>query len=132
MNASQQPATVAEATSEFLHDFLLAPSRHSPGSPAVIEPAQRGATSVTTYAELRSLVCAYARELDALGLEIGSRVILEAEATADSIALLLACSRAGVRPAPPSACWCGSPSPRRTSRAGSARTATSAPSSATA
>ncbi|MER7109827.1 AMP-binding protein [Streptomyces sp. NPDC000229] len=90
------PGALPSATGEFLHDFLLAPARHNPDSPAVVESGRPGTTTVTTYAHLRSRVALYARELDALELEIGSRVLLEAEVTADSIALLLACSRAGL------------------------------------
>ncbi|WP_329223581.1 AMP-binding protein [Streptomyces sp. NBC_01485] len=81
---------------EFLHDFLLAHARRTPDGPAVVESPEPGRTTVTTYAELDSLAHAYADRLDTLGVEIGSRVILEAEPTAASIAALIACSRAGL------------------------------------
>ncbi|MFE3640632.1 AMP-binding protein [Streptomyces sp. NPDC059169] len=93
---TQPPGAPPSATGEFLHDFLLARVSHSPDSPAIVEPGPPGSATVTTYAGLRDRVTRYAGELDTLELELGSRVLLEAEATADSIALLLACSRAGL------------------------------------
>ncbi|MFI8219867.1 amino acid adenylation domain-containing protein [Streptomyces sp. NPDC085932] len=93
---SRPPAATAAATGEFLHDLLLDPARHAPGRPAVIEPAAPGGTTVTTYAELARAVDAYATALRALEFEPGTRVLLEAEAGAEAIAVLLACSRAGL------------------------------------
>ncbi|GGU69945.1 hypothetical protein GCM10010211_39390 [Streptomyces albospinus] len=97
---SQQQPTPADTAGgvrhDFLHDFLLDPARHSPGAPAVIESPQAGHTAVTTYAELTALVGEYAAGLHALGIEPGARVILEADTTAPAIAMLLACSRAGL------------------------------------
>ncbi|MFC8918079.1 AMP-binding protein [Streptomyces sp. NPDC057116] len=93
---TQPPGAPPSATGEFLHDFLLARVSRSPDSPAVVEPGPPGSATVTTYAGLGDRVARYAGELDALELELGSRVLLEAEATADSVALLLACSRAGL------------------------------------
>ncbi|MFE0644609.1 AMP-binding protein [Streptomyces sp. NPDC058877] len=93
---SQPPAVTAEATGEFLHDLLLAPTRHTADHPAVIEPVAGGPPAVTTYDQLTQVVDDYTRALHALGLEPGSRVVLEAEADAESIAVLLACSRTGL------------------------------------
>ncbi|REK92002.1 AMP-dependent synthetase [Streptomyces inhibens] len=93
---SQQPPAPADSGGEFLHDFLLDSARHTPDAPAVIESAQAGRTTVTTYAELSALVDTYASDLDALGIETGARVILESDTTAPSLAMLLACSRAGL------------------------------------
>ncbi|MHC5699880.1 D-alanine--poly(phosphoribitol) ligase [Streptomyces sp. PKU-MA01144] len=90
---TQPPGAPPSVTGEFLHDFLLA---RVPDSPAVVEPGPPGSAIVTTYDSLRSRAARYAGELQALDLEMGSRVLLEAEATADSIAMLLACSRAGL------------------------------------
>ncbi|WP_236573428.1 AMP-binding protein [Streptomyces sp. GS7] len=97
--SQQQPTPVDTAGGirhDFLHDFLLDPARHSPGDPAVIASPQAGHTAVTTYAELTALVGEYAAELRALGVEPGARVILEADTTAPAVAMLLACSRAGL------------------------------------
>ncbi|MGW5736428.1 MULTISPECIES: AMP-binding protein [Streptomyces] len=93
---SPRPDEIPAATGEFLHDFLLDPGRHDPAHPAVVEPAAGGAAAVTTYADLRSTVDAFAATLRALELEPGSRVLLQAEVSAASIAVLLACSRAGL------------------------------------
>ncbi|MEU2618163.1 AMP-binding protein [Streptomyces sp. NPDC007157] len=93
---SQQPPVRAGSAGEFLHDFLLGPGRHTPDAPAVIESARAGHTTVTTHAELGSLAHTYAAGLNALGIEIGARVILEADTTALSIAMFLACSRTGL------------------------------------
>ncbi|MFH8569992.1 AMP-binding protein [Streptomyces sp. NPDC017993] len=107
---SQQPHNGPDAVGEFLHDLLLDPARHTPGDPAVIEPAQPGhAPAVTTYAELGALVDSYAAALDALAIGVGGRVVLEADTTALSIAMLLACSRAGLTFIPVSP---GTPHPR--------------------
>lgn len=93
---SRSPAATAAATGEFLHHLLLDPARHDPGQPAVIEPAALGGATVTTYAELVRAVDAYATGLRALEFEPGTRVLLEAEAGAQAIAVLLACSHAGL------------------------------------
>ncbi|WP_372503003.1 AMP-binding protein [Streptomyces rhizoryzae] len=97
---SQQPHTFADADAglrqDFLHSFLLDPARHSPGAPAVVESPGAGRTTVTTYAELTALTGEFAAALTALELEPGARVILEADAGAAAIALLLACSQAGL------------------------------------
>lgn len=93
---SQQPPAPAGFAGEFLHDFLLAAARHSPGAPAVIESARSGRTTVTTYGELGALVDGYATGLRCLGMETGARVLLESDTTAHSLAMLLATSRAGL------------------------------------
>ncbi|MEU1916083.1 AMP-binding protein [Streptomyces massasporeus] len=93
---SRPPAVTAAATGEFLHDLLLDPARHDPGHPAVVEPGEHGDATVTTYTELVRAVHSYDAALRDLDLEPGTRVLLEAEACAESIAILLACSRAGL------------------------------------
>lgn len=92
----QQPHTRAAAVGEFLHDVMLDTAQHAPDSPAVVESPEPGRTTVTSYARLRTQVDRYTAALDALGIETGSRVVLESETTALSIAMLLACSRAGL------------------------------------
>ncbi|KUL37865.1 AMP-dependent synthetase [Streptomyces sp. NRRL F-4489] len=97
---SQQPHTSADAAAavrqDFLHSFLLDPARHSPDAPAVVESPGAGRTTVTSYAQLTALTSQFADALTALDLEPGARVILEADAGAEAIALLLACSQAGL------------------------------------
>ncbi|MFE2375739.1 AMP-binding protein [Streptomyces sp. NPDC059398] len=79
-----------------LHSFLLGAVERTPDRPAVIESPRAGTTTVTTYGELGSLVHTYAGALEELGIETGARVVLEAETTALSLAMFLACSRAGL------------------------------------
>ncbi|MGW5115669.1 AMP-binding protein [Streptomyces noursei] len=94
---SQQPhPTAADLRPDFLHSFLLDPARHSPDAPAVVESPEAGRTTVTSYAELRAHTDALAAALGALELEPGARVILEADTSAPALAMLLACSQAGL------------------------------------
>ncbi|WP_343235101.1 AMP-binding protein [Streptomyces sp. SID10853] len=93
---TQQPYPQAPSAGEFLHDFLLGAVALTPDRPAVVESARAGQTTVTTYAELGSLVQTCTGALEQLGIETGARVILESETTALSIAMFLACSRAGL------------------------------------
>ncbi|WP_378730467.1 AMP-binding protein [Nocardia brasiliensis] len=80
----------------FLHDALLAWARRTPDAPAVIESPAAGLLETTTFAEIEALSNSYARQLEALGLEIGARVVLEADAAAHAIAMFLGCSKAGL------------------------------------
>ncbi|WP_328316310.1 AMP-binding protein [Streptomyces sp. NBC_00388] len=105
---------------EFLHDFLLGAVGRTPDRPAVVESARAGQTTVTTYGELGSLVDTCTAALRELGIETGARVILEAETTASSIAMFLACSRAGLTFIPVSP---EMPAPRLLSIIGTARPA---------
>ncbi|WP_405944995.1 AMP-binding protein [Streptomyces sp. NBC_00932] len=93
---TQQPYHQAGDAGEFLHDFLLRAVGTTPDRPAVVESPRPGQTTVTTYGELGSLVHTYTAALEELGIETGARVILEAETTALSVAMFLACSRAGL------------------------------------
>jgi amino acid adenylation domain-containing protein len=79
-----------------LHEFLLAAAASGPDEPAVIEPAADGSLRVVTYGELERQTLAYAVALEGLGLDMGDRVILEADTSASVIALLLACSSLGL------------------------------------
>ncbi|MFD4241810.1 AMP-binding protein [Streptomyces sp. NPDC058525] len=79
---------------EFLHEFLLAAAATFPDRPAVIEPADSG-TLETTYRELATAVDALTEGLAALGVGVGDRVVLEADASAAALAALLACSTLG-------------------------------------
>lgn len=79
---------------EFLHEFLLAAAATFPDRPAVIEPADSG-TLETTHRELATAVRVLADGLAALGVGVGDRVVLEADASAAALAALLACSTLG-------------------------------------
>lgn len=79
---------------EFLHEFLLAAVADFPDRPAVIEPADSG-TRETTYRELATAVAVLTDGLAALGVGVGDRVVLEADASAAALAALLACSTLG-------------------------------------
>ncbi|MCQ4081086.1 AMP-binding protein [Streptomyces sp. RB6PN25] len=68
----------------------------TPDRPAVVESAGIGRVRVTSYRDLRLLVDTYTSHLRDLGIGIGERIILEADVTAQSIAMLLACSAAGL------------------------------------
>ncbi|MGW8952192.1 AMP-binding protein [Streptomyces sp. NPDC055709] len=81
---------------ELLHSFLLSAADTAPDSPAVTEFVANDTVRTTTYGELRDLARTYAADLDALGLDIGDRVILESHTSAHAIALFLACSMAGL------------------------------------
>ncbi|MFE7778867.1 AMP-binding protein [Streptomyces sp. NPDC057445] len=81
---------------ELLHSFLLAAAAVAPDSPAVVEFVANGTTRTVSHHQLRQLAHAYAAGLDSLGLDIGDRVVLESDTSAHAIAMLLACSMAGL------------------------------------
>lgn len=88
-NYAQRPA-------ERIHEFMLAPVAFAPERAAVVESDGVGGLITTTYRELADRVDRYAAALLDLGLDIGDRVILESDTSGHAIALLLACSKAGV------------------------------------
>ncbi|WP_435188213.1 AMP-binding protein [Streptomyces sp. bgisy126] len=94
--STQTAAGPLDTRHELLHSFLLSTAPAAPDSPAVVEFVANGSVRTTRYGELAELVRTYAADLDALGLDIGDRVILESDTSAHSIALLLACSAAGL------------------------------------
>src|ERR1700733_4665001 len=81
---------------ERLDQFLLLGAELTPERPAVVERDRCGSVRVHSYAELGRQVTSYARELDALGLDICDRVILESDTSACAIAMLAACSSLGL------------------------------------
>lgn len=83
-------------TAETMHEFLLAPAKVTPDHPAVIEQDRTGELTVLSYRQLERLVHDYACALDELGLDIGDRVVIEANTSAGSIAMFLACSSLGL------------------------------------
>ncbi|AJP05507.1 AMP-dependent synthetase [Streptomyces cyaneogriseus subsp. noncyanogenus] len=79
-----------------LHEFLLAGASLVPDRTAVLEVAEGGGPQAVGYRELERRVDAFADLLAPLGLDVGDRVMLEADTSAHAIALLLACSRLGL------------------------------------
>ncbi|MGP2436198.1 AMP-binding protein [Streptomyces sp. JW3] len=99
------PAAVtgpAHTPDETLHQFMLAAADRTPQRPAVIEFAGDGDVRTTDYGRLRALTDKYAAVLAELGLDIGDRVVLEADTSAAAIALFLACSSQGLAVIPTS------------------------------
>ncbi|ARQ70775.1 AMP-binding protein [Streptomyces marincola] len=86
----------AHASVDNLRTYLLAAARRAPERPAVIQAAAGGGTETVTYGELERRVDRIAGQLDALGLDVGDRVILESDTSADSVAALLACATVGL------------------------------------
>ncbi|MGA4838247.1 AMP-binding protein [Streptomyces sp. G45] len=86
----------AHASVDNLRTYLLAAARRAPQRPAVIQAAPGGGIETVTYGELERRVDHIAEALDALGLEVGDRVILESDTNADAIATLLACATLGL------------------------------------
>ncbi|GHC84138.1 amino acid adenylation protein [Nocardiopsis terrae] len=81
---------------ETLHGFLLRHVERIPDHPAVVEYLGPGRHSITTYRQLNERMQGYAAHLEELGLDVGDRVILEADTSSESIAMLLACSSLGL------------------------------------
>lgn len=78
-----------------LHEFLLAGARLTPHHPAVVEHSD-GTFGTVSYRQLERRVTKLAARLDALGLDIGDRVILESDTSSWSLTALLACSTLGL------------------------------------
>ncbi|MFC4907597.1 AMP-binding protein [Actinomadura gamaensis] len=94
-HAGTRPAR-AHAAVDNLRSHLLAAARTAPERPAVVQPAPGGGVETVTYGELERRADLLAADLDALGLDVGDRVILEADNGADAVAALLACATVGV------------------------------------
>ncbi|MDT0390845.1 AMP-binding protein [Streptomyces dubilierae] len=93
------PATpapeVTHRPDERFDEFLLAAAATHPGHPAVVEYAD-GAERVTTFRGLRETAERYAAQLDRFGLEIGDRVMIVSDTSAEAVALVLACASRGL------------------------------------
>ncbi|MEV0276739.1 AMP-binding protein [Streptomyces sp. NPDC050610] len=79
-----------------LYRLLMGPVANTPGKPAVVEEDGNGALEEISYCRLDSQVQEYAAVLDGLGLDVGDRVVIEADTSAAAVALLLACSKLGL------------------------------------
>ncbi|WP_221353575.1 AMP-binding protein [Streptomyces beigongshangae] len=86
----------AHASVDNLRTYLLAAAATTPDRPAVVQVAAGGGLETITYGELERRTDRYAAGLDALGLDVGDRVILESDTDADAVALLLACATLGL------------------------------------
>lgn len=78
-----------------LREFILPAGEATPDKPALIEAGEAG-PRVLTFRDLRRRVEEYTRELDALGLDVGDRVILESTTTGEAVAAFLACCALGL------------------------------------
>ena len=79
-----------------LYGLLMEPVAVAPDKPAVVEADDKGVLHETSYRRLDVLTQEYAAVLDGLGLDVGDRVIVEADTSAASVAMLLACSMLGL------------------------------------
>ena len=75
---------------------MLAAARSAPDTTAVLERAPDGGLRAVTYRELDDLVQRYADALEELELDVGERVVLESDTSAEAVAMLLACSLLGL------------------------------------
>lgn len=88
--------TLRPGDPRMLHEFMLAGAHQVPDEPAFLEPAEDGNLRRISYRELERRTHAHAARLAPLGLDVGDRVVLEADTSADAIAMLLACSVLGL------------------------------------
>jgi amino acid adenylation domain-containing protein len=79
-----------------LYRLLMAPVADTPDKPAVVEADEDGVLHETSYRGLDDRVREYAAVLDGLGLDVGDRVVVEADTSAAAVALLLACAKLGL------------------------------------
>lgn len=79
-----------------LYRLLMGPAAGTPDRAAVLEADENGALQEISYRRLDDQVQEYAAVLDGLGLDVGDRVVVEADTSAAAVALLLACSMLGL------------------------------------
>ncbi|MFD3536647.1 AMP-binding protein [Streptomyces sp. NPDC058664] len=79
-----------------LYGLLMGPVALAADKPAVVEADENGVLREVSYRDLDLLAQRYAAVLDTLGLDVGDRVVVEADTSAASVALLLACSMLGL------------------------------------
>lgn len=79
-----------------LYGLLTAAAANDPDKPAVLDADAAGALTAVSYRQLKDRAEDYAIALDALGLDVGDRVMIEATTSAPSVAMLAACSLLGV------------------------------------
>ncbi|MFE7353340.1 AMP-binding protein [Streptomyces sp. NPDC057543] len=79
-----------------LYRLLMGPAAVTPDKPAVVEADESGVLHEISYRRLDLLTQEYAAVLDGLGLDVGDRVVVEADTSAAAVAMLLACSMLGL------------------------------------
>jgi amino acid adenylation domain-containing protein len=79
-----------------LYGLLMGPVAIAADKPAVVEADEKGVLHEISYRRLDVLTHEYAAVLDGLHLDVGDRVIVEADTSAASVAMLLACSLLGL------------------------------------
>ncbi|MEV6771999.1 AMP-binding protein [Nocardia sp. NPDC051030] len=92
----EENTSINAPAGELLHTFLLHWAEITPDSTAVLHYDGSGGFESISYRRLRRQVTEYAAALDEAGLDVGDRVILESDTSADGIAMLLACSALGL------------------------------------
>ncbi|MEV5322013.1 AMP-binding protein [Streptomyces sp. NPDC052687] len=84
------------ASADNLYRLLMGPAAVSPDAPAVVEADEDGVLTEVSYRALDVLTQQYADVLNGLGLDVGDRVVIEADTSAPAVAMLLACSLLGL------------------------------------
>lgn len=79
-----------------LYRLLMEPAAGTPDKPAVVEADDNGVLQEISYRRLDARVQEYAAALDGLGLDVGDRVVIEADTSAAAVALVLACAMLGL------------------------------------
>jgi amino acid adenylation domain-containing protein len=79
-----------------LYRLLMAPAASTPDKPAVVQADENGVLEEISYRRLDAQVLQYAAALDGLGLDVGDRVMVEADNSAAAVAMLLACAKLGL------------------------------------
>ncbi|NJQ05127.1 AMP-binding protein [Streptomyces lonarensis] len=96
MSPNGRRAARAHPSVDNLRTYLLAAARSAPDRPAVIQAAPGGGLETVTYGELERRTDRIVEALEALGLDVGERVIVESDTDADAVATLLACATLGL------------------------------------
>ena len=79
-----------------LYRLLMGPAALTPDKPAVVEAGPDSVLREVSYRRLDELTHTYATALEGLGLDVGDRVVVEADTSATAVAMLLACSLLGL------------------------------------
>ncbi|SOD61619.1 amino acid adenylation domain-containing protein [Streptomyces zhaozhouensis] len=86
----------AHASVDNLRTYLLAAGAKTPHRAAVIQAAPGGGLETVSWGELEARTDRCVEALDALGLDVGDRVIIESDTSAEAVATLLACATLGL------------------------------------
>ncbi|MEU3934415.1 AMP-binding protein [Streptomyces sp. NPDC029044] len=86
----------AHPSAQNLYRLLMGPAAVTPDKPAVVQADENGVLEEFSYRRLGLMAREYAAVLDGLGLDVGDRVVVEADTSASAVAMLLACSALGL------------------------------------